>query len=310
MRYVALVALGGSLLVAGCGDDAAAGDVRCNGIGELTPLTSPAVTHHFPIEHDGLNREYRLYVPPDYDGRSPMPLVFNFHGYTSNMDQQILFSDLNSKSMAEADAGRGGFLVAYPNGVGSLRSWNGGFCCGDASINGVDDVGFALEVIEDIADKGCIDRSRIYTTGMSNGGFMSHRLGCEAASTFAAVGSVTGALGILPNQCQPSRPMPIIQLHGTADTLVNYDNAVVPSIEAWAAINGCNDAPTQSFSMGDSVCDTYDGCDDDVEVILCTVDGGGHCWFGQEFCPIGATSTDLVSNDHLWDFFSRYQLAR
>jgi polyhydroxybutyrate depolymerase len=302
MRYLALVALGGSVLVAGCGDDA--GDVRCRGIGELTPLTNPATTHLFAIEHDGLAREYRLYVPPGYDGRSAMPLVFNFHGFMSNMDQQIPFSGMNAKAAAE------GFLVAYPNGVS--ESWNGGLCCGEASITNVDDLGFALDVIEDIAGKGCIDRSRIYTTGMSNGGFMSHRLGCDAADTFAAVGSVTGALGILPATCQPSRPMPVIQLHGTEDTLVDYDNLVVPTMEAWVAINGCNATPTQTFAMGDSVCDTYDGCDDDVEVILCTVDGGGHCWFGQEFCPptLGATSTDLVSNDHLWDFFSRYQLAR
>jgi polyhydroxybutyrate depolymerase len=102
--------------------------------------------------------------------------------------------------------------------------------------------------------------------------------------------------------------MPVIQLHGTEDTLVNYDLLVLPTIDEWVELNGCNPNPTETYAQGDAWCDTYDGCDDDVLVTLCTVDGGGHCWFGQDFCPFGSSSDDLTSNDHLWDFFSQFWL--
>jgi polyhydroxybutyrate depolymerase len=285
-----------SLICIGCGDSdtaAAPAPITCDAPGTLTPGS-----HLFQIEHDGLAREYRVYVPASYDGTAAAPVVFNFHGFTSNADQQVFFSGLNTT------ADEHGFIVVYPNGVDS--SFNGGFCCGTASSEDVDDVGFALAILDEVANMGCLDRRRIYTTGMSNGGFMSHRLGCEAADTFAAIGSVTGALGI--TDCAPSRPMPVIQLHGTEDTLVNYDLLVLPTIDEWVELNGCNANPSETYAQGDAWCDTYDGCDDGVLVTLCTVEGGGHCWFGQDFCPFGGTSDDLISNDHLWDFFSQFWL--
>jgi polyhydroxybutyrate depolymerase len=298
MRHLALLVAFICLHLAACGSDVDSGPepITCDGSGQLAPGL-----HELTIEHDGLVRDYRVYVPPSYDGTVGTPVVFNFHGFTSDASQQIFFSDMNTS------ADRDGYIVVYPNGVDN--SFNGGWCCGTAAQEDVDDVGFALAILDEVTGMGCVDRHRVYTTGMSNGGFMSHRLGCEAADTFAAIGSVTGALGLIPaTDCQPSRPMPVIQLHGTEDSLVDYDTMVVPTMDGWAERNGCDPSPTETFAMGDATCDTYRRCDEGVLVTFCTVDGGGHCWFGQDFCPFGNTSTDLISNDHLWDFFSQFWL--
>ncbi|MBX7081979.1 MAG: hypothetical protein K1X88_22425, partial [Nannocystaceae bacterium] len=125
------------------------------------------------IEHDGIMRRYNLYVPAGLDGSVAAPLVINLHGYTSNAAQQQLFSQFDP--VADAN----GLVVAYPEGTDA--SWNAGTCCGTAVTNDVDDVGFVLAVIADVKARTCIDPKRVYATGMSNGGFMSHRLACEAA---------------------------------------------------------------------------------------------------------------------------------
>jgi poly(3-hydroxybutyrate) depolymerase len=115
------------------------------------------------LEVDGVPRRYELHVPPAYEGRTPLPLVLNFHGLTSSGTGQRAFSQMD----VTADAR--GFVVAYPDGLN--ESWNAGMCCGGAAENGVDDVGFVRAVIKDIAERGCIDLKRVYATGMSNGGF-------------------------------------------------------------------------------------------------------------------------------------------
>jgi polyhydroxybutyrate depolymerase len=263
------------------------------------------------IDHDGISREYTLHVPPGYDGTQRVPLLLNFHGFTSNMAQQIAFSGMNPAADAR------GFIVAYPNGLanpgGTSQSWNAGTCCafGDTMR---DDLGFARAVVTDISSKACIDPKRVYSTGMSNGGFMSHYLACKATDMFAAIGPVAGVLGIPDAECQPSRPIPVIHFHGTMDTLVPYNGggtggAGVPAMFAeWGARNGCTGNPVQTFTNGAAHCDTYETCNAGVKVTLCTIDGMGHCWPGQSFCPFGTGSTDIVANEAMLDVFEQYTL--
>src|SRR5262249_33405984 len=156
----------------------------------------------------------------------------------------------------------------------------------------------------------CLDVDRIYATGMSNGGFMSHRLGCELANRIAAIAPVAGVLGVA---CSPSRPMPVMDFHGTADTLVPYNGgsqygfASVPdTIAGWAQRNGCTDTPAVTFSKGDSSCQTYQKCQAGVTVTLCTVQDGGHTWPGGTPYPsLGKTTTDLSATDAMWEFFKQ-----
>lgn len=266
------------------------------------------------ITSGSMSRTYNLHVPPTYDATKAVPLVLNFHGFTSDPTQQALFSDMNTKADAE------GFIVAYPTGISN--SFNAGACCGVAKDNDIDDVGFARDIVHDITTNGCIDQNRVYATGMSNGGFMTHRLACEASDVFAAFAPVAGVLGIPDTDCNPTRPVPIMQFHGTADPLVPYDGSallgfqsVPDTMQGWVDRDGCDPKPKQTFQNGAAHCDTWSGCDSGVEVTLCTIDGMGHCWPGSQLgvtiCPalnLGPGSLDISANDQMWDFFQRFPM--
>jgi polyhydroxybutyrate depolymerase len=263
--------------------------------------------HDQTIVFDGETRSYLLHVPTAYDHARQVPLVMNFHGYTSDPAGQAVFSGMNDVADAKT------FVVAYPAGIGN--SWNGGLCCGQAASNMLDDTGFARAVVADIGSKLCIDDKRVYSTGMSNGGYLTHRNGCESADVFAAIAPVAGVLGIEPEDCQPSRPIPVMHFHGTEDLLVPYGGGgllgtpSVPDTHAgWAARNGCTGAAVGSYMMGDAHCETHETCDDGVKVTLCTIEGEGHCWPGQTVCPFGTSSTDISANEAMWEFFSQFSL--
>lgn len=257
------------------------------------------------LEHDGLTRTFLIHVPASYDNTRAVPLVLNFHGATSNAEQQrSLFSQMD----ATADAK--GFIVVYPEGVGS--SWNAGACCGDAASQNVDDVGFALALVEHLKSRACIDPDRVYATGFSNGGRMSYRLGCEAAHVFAAIAPVAGTKSFpdLENTpgCTPSRPLSLIDFMGSADSRI----AAQPGqIAEWVAFNGCTDAaPAEVYRNGEHYCLAYTECEAETSVTFCVVDGGGHCWPGTTPCVLGATSTaaELSANELMWEVFERSSL--
>jgi polyhydroxybutyrate depolymerase len=237
-----------------------------------------------------------------------MPLVFNFHGYTSNAMQEQLLSKMNAK------ADDAGFIAIFAEGTGNPQSWDAGACCGQAVQNAVDDIGFVKDMLATATQRLCIDQRRIFATGMSNGGFLSHRLGCELADTIAAVAPVASVLG-MPS-CTPSRPMPVLHFHGTADPLVPYGGSpslgfpsVPDTFAGWAMRDQCTDMPSQTFSMGDSHCSSYLHCAGGAEVTLCTIDGGGHTWPGGTPVPsLGYTTPNLSATDSMWSFFQAHPL--
>lgn len=259
-------------------------------------LFGPGVHTDVTVDVGGTERRYDLFVPTTYDPAAEAPLVVNFHGLFGSPSQQAELSQFNPH------ADDHGMLVAYPAGIG--QSFNAGVCCGTASSTGVDDVAFARALVQDVASKMCVDPRRVYATGMSNGGHMAHRLACEAADVFAAAASVTGVLS-LAGPCNPSRPISMVQFHGTADAIVGYDGfpPVPAMMEGWAARNGCSAQPEVSFDQGDIRCETWPGCDAGVEVTLCTVDGGGHCWPGNGSCLFGYSSTELHASEEITEMF-------
>jgi len=261
--------------------------------------------HAQTLMHDGLVREFLIHVPASYDNTRAVPLVLNFHGATSNAEQQrSLFSQMDVTSDAK------GFIVVYPEGVSN--SWNAGACCGGAQSQGVDDVGFALALVEHMKSRACVDPKRIYAAGFSNGGRMSYRLACEAAHVFAAIAPVAGTksfpdLNNTPG-CMPSRPLSLIDFMGSADSRI----AAQPGqIAEWVAFNGCTDAaPAEVYRNGQHHCLAYTQCDAGTSVTYCVVDGGGHCWPGTTPCVLGATSTasELSANELMWEVFERSSL--
>ncbi|MGB3077934.1 MAG: PHB depolymerase family esterase [Saprospiraceae bacterium] len=277
------------------------------------PLFSTAQqTINGSILHDGLQRDYILYVPASYVPGTPAPLVLNFHGYTSNAFEQMFYGDF--RPIADT----AGFLIVHPNGtVDQLGNthWNVGW-----GTSNVDDIGFTSDLIDSLSAQYAIDQNRIYSTGMSNGGFMSYFLACGLSDRIAAIASVTGSMNV--NQlttCDPQHPMPVMEIHGTSDPTVAYTGniifAPIPSVLAyWVAFNACHTPPDQN-SIPDI--NTGDGCTAEhylyangtngVEVEHYKIINGVHAWPGSAFGGVG-TNQDMNASKEIWRFFSKYDI--
>jgi polyhydroxybutyrate depolymerase len=281
-------------------------------------LTGESGEFYRTIQSNGWEREYVFYVPPKYKSNSPTPLVFNFHGLFGNPDQQIEIAGM----FELADKYK--FILAFPLGlgpeIGGPTSWNGGLCCGPAVVAGIDDVTFVSDMIDEISSEYCINPKRIFATGYSNGGFMSLRLACDLSDKIAAVATVAGM--DVPTPCEQSRLVPILAIHGTDDFVVPYEGGtnfpqlpvfpnVPEKIVEWADRNGCSDETTVTYQKGDVTCVTYDECEDDASVTLCTVQPGGHTWPGSDypFGPLqGYTTQDINASRAIWKFFAAHPM--
>ena len=171
-------------------------------------------------------RTYLLYVPASYDGSEEWPLVINYHGFTNSSQFQMALSDMN----AVADTGQ--FLVAYPQGLLVDNPFNGQTApgwniFGELSVN--DDIAFTSDLIDHIAADYAVDLSRVYATGWSMGANMSYDLACRLDDRIAAIAPVANQMSeIQIATCTADRPMPILQMHGTADPIVPYQGVVFP----------------------------------------------------------------------------------
>ena len=250
----------------------------------------------------GLKRAYRVFAPPNLDRSRPVPVVLVLGGFGNSAESMV------EATQFDREAIDGGFVVAYPDGVG--ETWNAGYCCGTAAKDGVDDVGFLLAVVDQIQAEYRTDPARVFVAGVSNGAMMGYRLACEHAERIAGVGSVAGAM-ILDN-CNPSRPVPVLEIHGTADGLVPYGGgrtaggATMPSpptpalAERWAALNRCLAQPAVE-TKSPITSSTWTECSQGSTVRLVTVEGGGHTWFAP---MLGPANGALDATHDIWAFFS------
>lgn len=277
----------------------------------LSPILWAQETVVDTFMHEGLERNYRLYIPDLYTGETAVPLVINMHGRGSDALQQEFYSSFNNV------ADTANCLVVYPNGIDNL--WNASF------VDTPNDVGFLSTLIDRIINDYEIDENRIYSTGMSMGGFMSYSLACELSHRIAAIGSVTGSMGNgLFNNCEPQRPVPILQIHGTHDQTVPIEGAVgqfksIDEVMAfWRERNGCaaEVVVTTDFPDIDTGDETtvsrlvYPACNETAEVILYTIENGDHTWPGALHLPFLGTTTnqDIHASAEIWTFFNRHGL--
>jgi polyhydroxybutyrate depolymerase len=209
-----------------------------------------------------------------------------------------------------------GFIAVYPNGTGWPRAWNSGNKLGERRY--ADDVGFISALIDTMIERHQIDTSMIYATGFSNGGMMSHRLGCQLSERIAAIAPVSG--GLVFADCQPERPVPVIGIHARNDPVVRYEGdtiagvrfySIQDGIEEWARINGCNLGPdTMVIKEGKAWRQRWWN-EDGIEVILWTTRRGGHTWpsgRGFPFPSIAFPSRAIDANDEMWEFFQNHTL--
>lgn len=279
----------------GATDTGASGGTGCG-------VSPGANDRKWTLQHDGRTREFFVHLPPGYDPNTPTPVVFDFHGRVFTATLQLGLTHMRDVADDE------GFIAVHPEGIG--RTWNGGVCCGEASTSNVDDVGFVSAMIDELNNQLCIDDDRIFATGMSNGGFLSHRLACELSDRIAAIAPVAGVLGIAG--CSPTRAMPVFHFHGTDDNVVGYNGirgylSVADSMDGWVTRNGCNPTSTVYFMQDDVTCESWTGCRDNAEVRLCTIDGGGHTWPGGTPIPgLGHTSQTIDASEVMWPFFMNH----
>jgi len=269
------------------------------------------------LQHGGRTRSYTLHVPERVrQENAPVPLVIMLHGGGGNADNAESMSGFSPK------ADREGFIVAYPDGTGGGRApmftWNAGHCCGYAMQNKVDDVGFIGALIDQVQRDHRIDPDRIYVTGMSNGGMMSHRVGIGLADRVAAIAPVVGA--VFGDEASPRAPVSAIIINGMRDESVPYEGGksgglgarawdgtpTRPAVEQgsfWASAGRCNPTPRESDGGGYTLWQ-YD-CPSPVGVARYAITEGGHAWPGGRRGSRRGDDpgTVLDATDVIWDFF-------
>lgn len=282
--------------------------------------TQPAGRMLIPLTHDRLDRPYLIQAPPP--GADPVPLVLELHGRgigAARFDQLTGFGEL---------AAEAGFALAMPAAIGEI--WNDGR---DAGREGMrpDDVGYLAAVIDDAASRLSIDARRVYAVGMSNGAAMAGRLACELADRIAAIAQVAGTLGEgNAAGCRPSRPVPILSIHGTADRVAPYAGGnrrgaisrlmirptVGPSIGVdewaafWVAANGALPDPVVSELPPDTTIRTWHGSAPSSDVVFYRVEGAGHTWPGSRITLpaflFGRTSRTVDAATVAWQFLASH----
>lgn len=277
---------------------------------DVVESDSPEVDYginEYEITFQGLDRDFIVYIPDSYEHISKSAVVFVFHGFGGSNDQIMFNSDINS--IAE----RENFIVVYPQGSSffGYPHWNVG---GWTNSSSVDDVGLIDFLIELISQEYNIHHDRIYATGMSNGGFFSFLLGCQLSEKFAAVASVTGSMtNETFNECNPQREVPILQIHGTDDSIVTYNgNSAIGSIGVsqvlsyWSSNNYCSTNPEVSDITDSNPNDNihvqrflFDGGINGSVVEHYKIYGGEHVWFNYE---------DINSSELIWEFFSNHDI--
>jgi polyhydroxybutyrate depolymerase len=282
------------------------------------------------LMHDGLLRDYTIYVPSGYTPQSSAPLVVNLHGYTLNRNFQMTFSGMN------AVAEREGFLVAYPDAVNG--DWFGP----------QDNFGFVSRLLDDVSSQYSINAAKVYATGYSQGGMMSYLLSVERPYTFAAIASVGGTRPLAPGdvyfpphlEAAPSRPFPLLHIHGTGDPIVPYNGGIstvgsltlnFPPVERlvhdYVLSNGGDLTPTIADLPNTDTVDgttvqllTYGGGNyldaagntRPAEVLLYRIQDGGHNWPGDATGWPGfavPVNYDISASTEIWNFFSRHEVA-
>lgn len=272
----------------------------------------------------GVDRWYSLFVPNSYDGM-PTPLVIDLHGYLSGSAGQAAMSDF--ARLAEEER----FVWVTPQGNGAMPYWNA-----VPHPDLPDDVAFVEDVIDDLERRLCIDSARVYVSGFSNGAFLASLVACRLSERVSAVAAVAGLL--LPANCEPSRPVPVLAIHGTDDRYVSFDGGPNPGLDElpwndessaafnglpfakvtttaanWATLDGCDPDPSTT-KVGPNVdLIEYSGCSADSVIRLYVINGGGHTWPASAFSVaseaiLGPTTHEIDASRVIWEFFKDHPL--
>jgi polyhydroxybutyrate depolymerase len=333
-----LAALVPSLLLAACsGGDGERDDRRAGPVATTTTAAPPEPTAIAAVPSPGcgaatarpgetkvtttsggVERWYYLHVPPAHDGTTPVPLVLDLHGYSEGAQVHVALTGLGPYGDEH------GFITVTPQGLGQVPRW-------DVALDSPD-LDFVGHLLDEVERAACVDLARVYATGLSNGAFLASSIACRWADRVAAVAPVAGLRAV--EGCDPSRPVPVIAFHGTADLYVSYDGGFGPALAGpdgsgslaapdlgpsipemaatWAIRNGCGATPTKATISEDVTLIAFD-CPHDAEVQLYRITDGGHTWPGSKLsdqlaAAIGRTTMTIDANALIWSFFVQHPM--
>ena len=269
-------------------------------------------TEQCEMTRGGFFREFIKYVPQSInENGNAAPIVFVLHGYTSYDDWIFDYSNFQTQ------ADEHGLILIFPQGTiyqpTQSTHWNVGGWTSESTTNDID---FIDSIIDYLDGNYLVNLDRVYSTGMSNGGFMSYVLACQLSNRIAGIASVTGSMTNQTfNECDAKHPTPVMQIHGARDNTVPYEgnNNMKPIddvMEFWLNYNGCNVIPTEtviedndSDGLGGTL-SRYQGCLNDVSVELYYLDGLRHQW------PVITVDDqfDIDSASVIWEFFSKHDI--
>jgi len=287
------------------------------------PPDKPSEQTTINLTVDGRARNFIIYLPIGYNNAGKMPMIFSIHGGNGTAAGQIKLA--NFLPIADRDK----VVLVFPSGID--KNWNDGRPT-TPNQQGINDVSFFNQMCDYIIANYPVNGARIYATGISNGGFMSSRLGCELSNRIAAIAvdaATIEATTIAPS-CNPGRPVPAIYIHGTTDPLVPFVGGQMTAggtaggtilshfqaVDKWISINACSTAPTITdlpdiANDGTTITQRiYSGGTNGSEVVSYVILNGGHTWpQGPQYLPeaiIGKTSQDMNACEVIWTFFKRF----
>lgn len=290
------------------------------------------------------DRAYDIVLPDAYEAGTPLPLLLALHGGAGNKEgaaKTTCAEGTDDATCLHALGRREGFAVVYPNGTPNagwlphLRGWNAGggvgeFRCtsGAACTQDVDDVTYIRALLDDVESRVAIDTTRVYSTGLSNGGAMSHRLACELSERITAAAPIGGAMQFTTSDtCTPSRPVPVLHIHGTEDPCWQYEGgesecptgqkglvhvSVQRTLDEWSVLLGCGEATESRVEdVAEDGTTTTQITFADCELEHLKIEGGGHLWpNGNQYlkaATVGTAPRDW-GNERIWAWLSEHRI--
>ena len=221
-----------------------------------------------------------------------------------------------------------GFAVCYPQGIKSSKKsiytkkgstfWNVGYETHKDET--VDDIGFITSLAKHLQSEHGFNPEKTFCAGMSNGGDMSYLLGCQSADVFKAIAPITGCMmGWIYDSCNQNDPLPVFQVHGTADNTTYYDGdednsdkwgpymGVERTIDLWVERNKCKNVVIDTLPDTDPndgsivITHKYTGGINGNQVWFYKVINGDHEW--PPGWPKRSGNGDLDTSEEIWKFF-------
>jgi polyhydroxybutyrate depolymerase len=303
----------GPLIVLGIALGAAVVVIVAAGTGSGSPASASTCRpgdRMLSVSSDGASHQALLHVPRK--ARGPMPLVLAFHGAYDDARGTSVYYGLSKL------ADREHFVVLYPQ-ASHNKFW-------ELKPEQHDDVDAVRDLLNRMERGSCIDPSRVYATGVSNGGGFTARLGCQMADRLAAIAPVAGGYDPL-KRCDPDRPVPMLEIHGTRDDVVPYGGtvenrrgsdsgflSVTGFLRQWTKLDGCRGAPKRSTPRPGVTHQVWNQCEGGSVVEHLKLAGTDHGWPGSHRSETGKNPsprhdpTGVDTARAVWNFLSRFRL--